>query len=76
MATKLRVYSKRQAGNINGKWDKKTSKVLKSRMTMTDDYAKQLNSGFKNSGVYYAINEKADKKFQEAKAEARKAKKE
>jgi hypothetical protein len=65
---KLQIYVKKQAGLVNGKFDKKTSKVLRSKMTMTKEYAKAFNQGYKNSGVYVELDSKATAKFEEAKA--------
>lgn len=69
----LNVYQKRQAGVVNGVLDRKTSTLLKSKITTTADNANAMNKGYPHSGVYYALNKEATKKFKEAKA--KKAKK-
>ena len=64
---KLKIYIHKKAGVVNGKLDKKTSIVLKKKVTMTEDYAKALNQGYKNSGVYYELDKEATKEFEKAK---------
>ena len=68
----LKIYQKRKAGVKNGKFDKKSSIVLRTKMTMTEDAAEAANQGYKNSGVYYQLDEKATEKYdalREAKVE-------
>lgn len=63
----LSVYQKRMAGVVNGKYDKKTSVVLRKRMTLTEDYAKALNQGYTHSGIYYQLDKKATEQFKKDK---------
>jgi hypothetical protein len=88
---KIRIYTKKEARTQKivkikatkdketfekPQWDKSSAVVLKERMSMTEEYAEQLNKGFEGSGVYYIINEAEDTKWQEAKTAKEAEKKE
>lgn len=66
-AKTISVYSKMKAERIQGKFSKKVSTVIRKKMLITDSFAEQENEGFKNSGVYYVVNEEATKEYAKTK---------
>jgi len=63
---RLSVYSVHQAEKVNGKFQKKFSKVVREEVKVVPSYAETCNENYKNSGKYYELNEDLTKDLHEA----------
>lgn len=62
------VYTKKQAEKIQGKFDKKLSKVLRDTVAIADSFAKKHNEDFELTGSYYVLNEKKTEEYKKKKS--------
>lgn len=70
--TDMHVYDKYQAKMVDGKWEKNGA-ALQNTCKVYEGFTQNHNMNFDVSGSFYVLNEKEDKKYQEA-AKAKRAK--
>lgn len=57
------VYVKRKAEKIRGKFDKKTSIVIRPKMLIANQYAEKENEKFDSCGIFYVLNMELTEKY-------------
>ena len=68
----MKVYNRKQAIKINGKWDKSLSRIERSGLKLDKEQADALNFHFKVTGQYYEVDEKATKEYNSLTKKAKK----
>ena len=60
------VYTVKQATSIQGKLDKRITRVVRERQVMTNAYADEMNDNYDTTGKFAELDEKATAEYEKA----------